>query len=167
MKASTIRSQLLFLFLISLLFISCQKDDIKAAFKGYLVFGHFYGECAGGENCVENYKLDQNQLLQDTKDLYPSFSKFYEGNYVKLRLSQFNIAKDLIHNFPRDLCKESDKVIGQPDAGDWGGLYLEFKHKGKRKFWLLDRKKVMFQLSIMNSLMKWLKPLTIFNNPLV
>ena len=140
-RASTMKSQLIFVFLLSLLLFSCQEDEIKPSSKDYLVFGHFYGECVGGEDCVEIYKLEHNQLLEDTKDIYPSFSEFYDGNYVKLSQQQFKEAKDLMNNFPRDLWKESDKVIGQPDAGDWGGLYIEFKHKGKRKFWLIDIKK--------------------------
>jgi len=65
------KSQLLLVFLLSLLFISCHKDDIKPKSKDYLVFGRFYGECAG-EKCVEIYKLDQDQLQEDTKDIYPS-----------------------------------------------------------------------------------------------
>ena len=43
--------------------------------------------------------------------------------------------------FPTDLLSEKDTVIGQPDAGDWGGLYLEYNFNGVRKFWLLDQKK--------------------------
>jgi hypothetical protein len=140
-KASTMKNKLLFVSLLSLLFISCQKDEIKPSPKDYLVFGHFYGECGGGESCVEIYKLEQNQLLEDSKDIYPSFSDFYEGNYVKLSQQQLNEAKDLINKIPRELWEESNNVIGQPDAGDWGGLYIEFKHKGKRKFWILDKSK--------------------------
>ncbi len=32
-------------------------------------------------------------------------------------------------------------MIGQPDAGDWGGIYVEYKFNSVRKFWLIDQKK--------------------------
>ena len=135
------KSLLLLLFIVSCLFSSCQSEEINPSSNDYIVFGHFYGECAGTETCVEIFKLEQNQLLEDTKDNYPSFAKLYDGNYVKLSSSQFEAAKDLINKFPRDLWKESDKVLGNPDDRDQGGLYVEFKHKGKRRFWILDKSK--------------------------
>lgn len=134
------KNHLSLILLLSLLFVSCQKDDFNPKLEDYLVFGHFYGECMG-EKCIELFKLEQHQLLEDTNDNYPAFSTYYEGNYVKLSQQKFNEAKDLLNNFPRDLWEDSNKVIGQPDAGDWGGLYIEFKHEGKRKFWFLDLKK--------------------------
>lgn len=134
------KNQLRLLFLLFLLFTGCKRDGINPAAKDYLIFGHFYGECRG-DRCIQIFKLEPHQLWEDTKDTYPNSTAFYEGSYVKLSQPQFDAAKDLINNFPRDLWNDRNKVIGQPDAGDWGGLYLEFKHKGKRKFWLLDQKK--------------------------
>jgi hypothetical protein len=32
--------------------------------------------------------------------------------------------------FPTDLLNETEKVIGQPDAGDWGGLYVAYNING-------------------------------------
>lgn len=40
-----------------------------------------------------------------------------------------------------DLLNEPSIVIGQPDAGDWGGFYIEYNFDGVRKFWLLDQMK--------------------------
>lgn len=135
------KSQLLSIFLFSLLLISCRKDDIKPSSKDYLIFGHYFSECAGGEKCIEIFKLERTQLIEDTKDMYPSSDGFYEGNFIKLGDQKFNVAKDLINNFPRDLWKEPNKIIGSPDYRDQGGLYIEFKHNGKRKAWLIDYSK--------------------------
>ena len=32
--------------------------------------------------------------------------------------------------FPSALLDETEVVIGMPDAGDWGGLYIEYKSGG-------------------------------------
>ena len=135
------KSRLLSIFLFSLLLISCRKDDIKPSAKDYLIFGHYFSECSGGEACIEIFKLEQTQLLEDSKDMYPSSDRIYEGNFIKLDEQKFNVAKDLINNFPRDLWKEPNKVIGGPDYRDQGGLYIEFKHNGKIRFWLIDYNK--------------------------
>ena len=135
------RSQLLSICLFSLLLISCRKDDIKPSSKDYLIFGHYFSECAGGEECIEIFKLEQNQLLEDLKDMYPSSDGFYEGDFIELGEQKFNVTKDLINNVPRDLWKERSKIIGSPDYKDQGGLYIEFKHKGKIRAWLIDYNK--------------------------
>jgi hypothetical protein len=122
-----------------ILLTSCNKEDeIKLSDGDYLIFGHFYGECFG-EECVEIFRLENNRLLEDNKDTYPGQSAFYEGNYHELNHEKFEKVKDLIDFFPEGLLNENDKVIGQPDAGDWGGLYIEYNYKGLRKFWLLDQ----------------------------
>lgn len=121
------------------LFASCKKDKtVQPSNSNYLMFGHFYGECFS-ETCVEIYRLEQDKLLEDTKDQYPARSGFYGGNYVSLSQEKFNSTKDLINSFPTELLNETQTVIGQPDAGDWGGLYVEYNFNGVRKFWLLDQ----------------------------
>jgi len=41
--------------------------------------------------------------------------------------------KDLTKYFPTDLLKETERVIGQPDAGDWGELYVMYYFNGVRE----------------------------------
>ena len=119
----------------------CEKEDeINLSGPEYLIFGHFYGECMG-ESCVEIFRLETNRLLEDTNDFYPSHTDYYEGNYTELSKSKFNLVKDLLDYFPEDLLNENNKRIGEPDAGDWGGLYIEYNYDGKRQFWLIDQKK--------------------------
>lgn len=133
--------RLLWVGIFLLAFTSCTKEPaIHLRESDYLIFGHFYGECIG-EQCIEIYKLEQNQLLEDTKDRYPSATDFYEADYVRLSQPQFDDTRDLVDYFPFDLLNEANTVIGQPDAGDWGGLYIEYNYNGVRKFWLLDQAK--------------------------
>ena len=119
---------------------SCKKDTVVLSSCDYLIFGHYYGECFG-EECIEIFRLEKNQLLEDTLDVYPISTSFYNGNYILLPQQKFDTAKDLINYFPGDLLTEPNTVIGQPDAGDWGGLYIEYNIDGIRKFWLLDQMK--------------------------
>ena len=122
------------------LLTSCKKDNVELSDSDYIVFGHFFGMCMG-EQCVEIFRLEKDKLFEDTKDQYPNGNNFYVGNYVQLSQQKFNETKDLTNNFPTDLLNEPDTVIGQPDAGDWGGLYVEYNFNGVRKFWLLDQMK--------------------------
>ena len=122
------------------LLTSCKKDEVELSDSDYIVFGHFYGECLG-EQCVKIFRLEKDKPFEDTKKQYPNRFNFYEGDYVQLSQQKFNDTKDLTNYFPTDLLNESDTVIGQPDAGDWGGLYVEYNVDGVRKFWLLDQMK--------------------------
>ncbi len=133
--------QLIFaLCLLTIAISSCKKDNVISSTSDYLIFGHFYGECSG-EKCIEIFRLEQNQLFEDTKDVYPYSTSFYNGNYILLSQKKFIDASDLLNFFPSDLLLEPKTVIGQPDAGDWGGLYIEYNYNGTRKFWLLDQMK--------------------------
>lgn len=134
------RTILYIICLTSLLFTSCNKDEIELSDSDYIIFGHFYGECMG-EQCVEIFRLEKEKLFEDTRDLYPSNNGFYSGNYVQLSQQEFDETKDLKDSFPTDLLDETEVTIGQPDAGDWGGLYIEYNLNGIRKFWLLDQNK--------------------------
>lgn len=120
--------------------VSCVDGEVHTSTLDYLIFGHFYGECMG-DSCVEIFKLEDNRLSEDTKDQYPSSADFYRGTYVPLSDEQYELARDLNRYFPHQLLEEEGRVIGQPDAGDWGGLYIEYGYQGERQFWLIDQKK--------------------------
>ena len=138
------KSILITLSLVLVVTSSCKKEKIGSKLvlleSDYLVFGHFYGECFGA-NCISIFKLENSRLLEDTKDTYPTSNNFYVGSYNQLSQEKFNAAKDLVDDFPTDLLNESKNVIGQPDAGDWGGIYVEYYHNGVHRFWLLDKMK--------------------------
>lgn len=126
--------------LFLLIITSCQDQPIELRASDYLIFGHFYGECAG-EGCIEIFKLEQDRLFEDKRDVYPNATDFYKGDYVELSTQKFLITKDIVDSFPKELLDEKNRVIGQPDAGDWGGFYVEYNYKGTRQFWLLDKAK--------------------------
>ena len=123
------------------LLAACKKDEsVELSKSDYLIFGHYYGRCLG-EGCVEIFRLEQDRLFEDIKDDYPRRNEFYQGNFIQLSDQHFNQTKDLKDSFPTDLLSVTDAVIGQPDAGDWGGLYVEYNFDGFRKSWLLDQMK--------------------------
>ncbi len=126
-------------FIMAFAFHSCDKKEPGEEFH-YLIFGHFYGECIG-EECVEIFKLDNENLYEDMNDRYPAAQDFYDGNFKIMDNRLFEKVKGLRSLFPDELLTMEDHVIGQPDAGDWGGLYIEYSADDLRKFWLIDQMK--------------------------
>lgn len=127
------------LFLALAFFTACNKDDddILLQEEDYLIFGHFYGFCQG-ETCIEIFRLDESTLMEDTNDNYPQTDDFYEGDFTLLSDEKFQIVAGLESQFPLALLDEAETVIGQPDAADGGGLYIEYSKDGVRDFWLID-----------------------------
>jgi hypothetical protein len=125
---------------IFLIATACQTDDIKqeSMSSDYIIFGHFYGECMG-EQCVEIYKLADNSLYEDSKDEYPLSNNAYNGIFQLLDNSLFEKVKDLRNHIPTELLEINSVFIGQPDAGDWGGIYFEIVTSGKKRYWLIDK----------------------------
>ncbi|TGE22150.1 hypothetical protein E5K00_18045 [Hymenobacter aquaticus] len=80
-------------------------------------------------------------LQEDTQDTYPSSSAPYSGTFVARSPADYTLVKDLIQQVPADLLREKSTVIGSPDAGDWGGYYVEVTQAGQRRFWLIDTQK--------------------------
>lgn len=121
------------------LMTSCTKEDkLILSETDYILFGHFYGECLG-EDCIAIFRLEEDKLYEDISDKYPAREDFHDREFVLLSQEKFDAVKDLIDYFPMDLLEETNDVIGQPDAGDWGGLYIEYNFDGISRFWLLDQ----------------------------
>lgn len=132
---------ILFTVLLSgFILISCNKDNPGYTIKDsdYLVFGHYYGLCAG-ENCIEIFKLYKDSVFEDTLDIYPSSAHPYDGQFVRLSQTDFDSVSYLFNKIPAKLLQESNHVIGMPDYADGGGLYIEVKINGERKYWLIDK----------------------------
>ncbi len=130
---------LLALFLLSFCLLSCNDDDIVES--DYLIFGHYYGECFQ-ESCVLMYKVEESRLLEDTKQEYPNMQMRYAGNFTEeLENSDFQIANDMVDEIPEELFDETETIIGQPDAADQGGLYLEYNYDGELHYWYIDQNK--------------------------
>jgi hypothetical protein len=118
---------------------SCaDEDELRGA--DYILFGHYYGEC-GGETCVEIFKVTDYILSEDMLDNYPAAGKRYQGVYLPLPdQSNLDEVKTLAADIPAQLLSTQDKVIGMPDAGDWGGIYFQISRGGKTQYWLIDKK---------------------------
>jgi len=127
---------LIFLLLSMGVLTSCTKEKISNE-PDFLIFGHFYGECVG-EECVETYKLTCCDLSEDTRDEY-AYPGFNEGNFVPLPDSQFQKVKDLLLQVPQVLLDQDSTRLGQPDAGDWGGIYVEYKKGAFHHKWYIDK----------------------------
>jgi len=120
---------------------SCtQNEEITLSDEAFIVFGHFYGMCIG-ESCVEIFRLEEERLLEDINDLYPSQGSFYEGNFVELGDDKYQLVNDLMDFFPEGLLEESKIQHGCPDCADQGGLYIEYKSNEIHKYWILDQSK--------------------------
>ena len=129
----------------SLLIACSDKDDLKILDSDYFLFGEYYGqcyidgECCDGETCVEIFKIENTQLFEDTNDNFPPTSAPYEGNYIILADSTYQIVNNLLDEIPRKLFKESKSIIGCPDCSDGGGIYIEVSRAGEVRYWLIDR----------------------------
>lgn len=126
--------------LIFLLISGCSKqnDTVEVSDADYIIFGHFYGFCAG-EQCIEIFKLTKNALYEDISDTYPRWDRYYEGNYIKLDQDKFDLVKSLSENIPDQLLSEQDTVFGSPDAADGGGIYFAIKDGEQSRYWILDQ----------------------------
>lgn len=124
-------------FSISWLLGGCASDPFdRTELPEYIMFGHFYGECLG-EGCIEIFLLTETRIMEDKNDNYPSTSP-YEGDFMLLGNNQFQKARHLLEEIPLQLLEEDETRYGSPDAGDWGGIYFEYKQSGVRRVWLID-----------------------------
>ena len=115
---------------------SCIKDEdcITINEQNFLVFGHFYGMCAG-EECVETYKLTDLKLYEDILDDYSGQNL----DFVELDNETFEQINDLVDFFPNQLLNETDTVFGCPDCSDGGGLFIQYSDNGNLKSWRIDQ----------------------------
>jgi hypothetical protein len=126
--------------ILLLLMMTCQSDEDINLNPGadYIVFGQFYGYCLG-ESCIEIFKFSGADLFEDTLDKYPNRTEFYTGAFTKITRTDYAGARELLLNIPERLLDDKTRVIGMPDAGDWGGVYFEIKTGSRHDFWLIDK----------------------------
>lgn len=113
-----------------------EVGEKKLSDSSYIIFGHFYGMCQG-ENCVETFKLTPESLFEETTDQY-AFD-LESANFVLLPDSILEKVKSLRNNIPSQLLSTTEEIIGQPDAGDWGGLYFGIVTPEKTQLWKIDK----------------------------
>lgn len=115
---------------------SCNSDDTPIKGIDYLIFGHFYGMCQG-EECVETYKITDDQIFEDTNDEYFA-TKF---NFQELNHDIFDDLKDLKDAIPKQLLTDKTKTFGCPDCADGGGLLIQIAKDGIVYTWKIDQTK--------------------------
>ncbi len=120
------------------LLCSCIIEPYEIKTTDYLIFGHFYGECRG-EGCIEMFKIENEMLYEDENDTYPTSTDFYNAKWKVLDKTKYEEVKNLTEFIPKKLLNDNNRIIGQPDAGDWGGIYIEIKIGDTHKFWLMDK----------------------------
>lgn len=130
--------------LLLLTLTNCEKSTVECCVSSdqftEFIFGTYYGECMG-ETCIETFKLENGTLFEDGKDSYGGPFP-YPGEWTALSTEKYDLAKDLPASFPNALFDESETTLGIPDAGDWGGIYLEvLTDKGNRFHWNIDTMK--------------------------
>ncbi len=134
-----------FTFLCSILFVltlsNCTMvDPVRAELEinPVLVFGTYYGFCGG--DCAHLYKIENQKLYADQgidnlylfrdRELPFATEPRPEEDYAK--------AKFLISDFPNQLLQEEQQTLGNPDAHDQGGIFLELTMGEEVKKWYLD-----------------------------
>jgi hypothetical protein len=136
------RTLIFFMITLAVSLAACCDEENNNPVGGdeFFVFGHFYGEC-GGEGCVEIFKLEDGKLFEDTLDQYPNSTAPYVGAWIELPAAKYQDVKDIIEEIPAALYAESEVVLGQPDGGDWGGIYVQTIDPATNtaRFWLLDK----------------------------
>lgn len=119
----------------------CHCDDNEPVLEGdYLIFGHFYGKCQG-EQCRETFIIEEGQLFEDELDHYPNSTGPNEFSFGLLSDATYNEVAELPGFFPAELYDIPNGTIGTPDAGDWGGYYVQTTRNGEVRYWLIDTKK--------------------------
>lgn len=115
---------------------ACMDDELAFQFGegDHLVFGTFYGECAG--NCTVLYRIQSGLLFEDDVEIgIPDVILF---NDQPLSEAKYLIAEELVTTFPSDLTGSDKEVYGCPDCADQGGVYLELKQGDNTRKWRID-----------------------------
>jgi len=115
-------------------------EHVEFGNADHLIFGHFYGFCVG-EGCIEIFKLEKSGLSEDSLDTFPRKDDFYDGNFIPLDSTKYNLVKYLMDDFPENLLSDETGVFGCPDCADGGGLYIEYYFNGIHKSWIIDQVK--------------------------
>ena len=117
----TVTLKLLFALLFLSILQSCQKDSPPPADEVVLIFGEYFGFCAG--ECSYIYKYEKEELFADQIENFYSEELLFSTKAMDRKYA--DEARILIDNFPLDLFDEKS-TIGSPDSHDQGGYY--FKH---------------------------------------
>ncbi len=112
--------------------------DVENVAINYLLFGEFNDNCIN-DNCYRIFKIKDNQLFFDDQSSQVNIDgNAYKGNFLMFESTLPVSTNGLISQFPRPLLNEIDFIIGQPDFGKEGAIYIEVETKGEIRYWLID-----------------------------
>jgi hypothetical protein len=145
MKAIKVLAALL---LVAMSQMACKKEITSMVIAGYtiegipqtneiLIFGRFYGMCAG-ETCVETFALADGKLYEDSNDYY---AQPQELNFTELSAAQYNQVANLLDSIPAGLYTSAQTLFGCPDCADQGGLFILIKDANMEQNFRVDQSK--------------------------
>jgi len=131
-----IMNKLFLIICLCLPIMACTDNEQVCVFGegDYLIFGTFYGECAG--NCTVVYKIQNNFLFEDDQEIgIPEEIPFLPA---PLSNTKYQIAEEMLSTFPSDLLNSDKDIYGCPDCADQGGVYLETGKGNETRKWRID-----------------------------
>ena len=123
--------KIILVFAITFILISCKKET-TTKFDSF-AFGTSYGYCVG--NCANFFLIEGDDLYADNMERLTTPLKF---KMDKLSVDKYNLAKQLLTNFPAYLKQKPNITFGCPDCADQGSIYIETIVNGKVETWLID-----------------------------
>lgn len=132
---SDMRTKLLFSIALLIMIITGCKEDSQPQQGDYIIFGDYYGMCAG-DGCVDYYKIENGILYKDLLNEYPSPN--INHNFSLYNTPHLISIADIGDEIPAGIYDEAE-VIGSPDAYDQGGYYIEIHENGVSNKWKIDK----------------------------
>ncbi|TXE08431.1 hypothetical protein ES711_07955 [Gelidibacter salicanalis] len=150
-----------FFLFTAVVLTACNSDDDNTIETGdYLIFGHYYGMCAG-QSCVEIFKLTETKLYEDTNDNY----SLDNLSFRELDHATFENVRSLISAVPQELLTDETSVFGCPDCADGGGLYIQLSQNGTLYTWNMDQIKENVPEYLHNFMDEVNASIALINNP--
>ncbi|MEZ4981145.1 MAG: hypothetical protein R2769_06065 [Saprospiraceae bacterium] len=122
-------------FLLSILALaSCGKETLTTISDEQFVFAVYYGECQG--NCFTGFKMQEGEIFPDIEDF--GYQEEYDFSTTPLSQEEYELASELLDEFPKELLDSRKDTYGCPDCTDQGVVYLELQTKNGIRKWMLD-----------------------------
>lgn len=121
------------LLLFAIILTACEKQPNPNAAE-VLIFGEAYGFCVG--DCAHLFKLSEGKLYQDNIERFTGDEPTF--NAMSLDETQFEVAKDLLRDFPAYLSAHPNQTFGCPDCADQGGIHLFYNTASEKMYWHID-----------------------------
>ncbi|HCM77301.1 MAG TPA: hypothetical protein DIS90_13025 [Cytophagales bacterium] len=125
--------RIIILLAVVLALDGCEKNH-EPQQQAALIFGMAHGFCAG--DCAHFFQLKDGQLFRDVVERYTGSEPAFE--VTPMSKDQYEIAKQLIQDFPDYLTNNPNTTFGCPDCADQGGYHLYYKSETAVSYWHID-----------------------------